>query len=612
MISKKKLDDFTFKYNLNNELSKEWTEKIYQVTDKDTWLQILKMRSEIMHKIYQNNENMIQNILNPLKEIQFSDQEYELLFQWLKELFEQKESDPFLLQDFLEIVIPFFEQKNDMNHLIFLYYYKAQLYMDYAFAGEKNEFLISMDFFYKVIGFQKMYTSIRSPNNRKLIFSSYYNLLFIISKKNDFTLSSLDRLRDDFEQLRYSDEFQNLDGKNQVIHLLICDIEREYKNLSFQFQPAYSNQMEHEFSKQINQAGSLSDCDPALVSSYYMALAESRQITFDQCLWIMERYFYNKQQILTQLSSHDLLSVLNLLLEFPIHLMKCLKRSTLNRKVKEKKARQYRKSVMNFFKKSKLLMDSYILHQKLCDFAFHPLILGSITNRKEKEVFLFQFIISRHLGTCIHSIMVSRIASVILKEMLIASPNLLIGICGSKNSSDVSDKQELIKEFVKKCGLFHDIGKYGLIDIINTQNRNITAKEFSLIKLHPLKGYEYLSSDADLALYKEAALLHHKSFDGKSGYPANTPSSNGAVKIVVDLISVCDCIDAATDTLGRNYNTDKNFHTVLKELLSRSGTSYNPQILNLIKTSKTVKQQLHYLTTVKREEIYYEVYKRFA
>ncbi|MEE1464404.1 MAG: hypothetical protein UF734_02105 [Clostridium sp.] len=60
-----------------------------------------------------------------------------------------------------------------------------------------------------------------------------------------------------------------------------------------------------------------------------------------------------------------------------------------------------------------------------------------------------------------------------------------------------------------------------------------------------------------LKCYHDIAVGHHKSFDDLSGYPKEFHTSQSRQKILIDLISICDSLDAATDYLGRNYAKSK-------------------------------------------------------
>ena len=107
-------------------------------------------------------------------------------------------------------------------------------------------------------------------------------------------------------------------------------------------------------------------------------------------------------------------------------------------------------------------------------------------------------------------------------------------------------------------------------------------------------------------------LGHHKWYDGKMGYPMDFDNTKSKYKIAIDIISIADSIDAATDILGRNYTLGKDFDSLLKELEDGAGVRYNPNIVKLISMDEVLKSKLRYLTKYGRERVYYEAYKEIA
>ena len=117
--------------------------------------------------------------------------------------------------------------------------------------------------------------------------------------------------------------------------------------------------------------------------------------------------------------------------------------------------------------------------------------------------------------------------------------------------------------FVRRCALIHDIGKTKITDIVNTQGRRLWDSEFIGIKHHPGFGADMLKKDSNLMRYCDVVLGHHKFYDGTAGYPESFDNTKSAYRIIVDLITICDCIDAATDHLGRNYKRAKEHDIIL-------------------------------------------------
>ena len=78
------------------------------------------------------------------------------------------------------------------------------------------------------------------------------------------------------------------------------------------------------------------------------------------------------------------------------------------------------------------------------------------------------------------------------------------------------------------------------------------------------------------------------------------------------MIHICDCLDAATDYLSRNYHRAKPFDVVLNELKAGRGTEYNPDMVDVILSDRELYNDLKMLTEQNRENIYYDIYLTFV
>ena len=233
-------------------------------------------------------------------------------------------------------------------------------------------------------------------------------------------------------------------------------------------------------------------------------------------------------------------------------------------------------------------------------------------NFKEKEYLLKQLILRRQPMTYIHSLMVQEISLMITKSIISNNKAILEPLKNKKLTNDNYRKgfTNEILDYVSKAAFYHDLGKTSISHTINMQIRPLFDEEFGEIKLHPSKAVELLGDDKDFQIYLDVMLGHHKSYDGKFGYPANFDNTKSDYKIIIDLISIADSIDAATDVLGRNYASGKNFNAVLNELVEGSGTRYNPDIVRVIYEDKELKEKLFKYTTYGRFEVYHNVYNQ--
>ncbi|MBR1932053.1 MAG: HD domain-containing protein [Lachnospiraceae bacterium] len=226
-----------------------------------------------------------------------------------------------------------------------------------------------------------------------------------------------------------------------------------------------------------------------------------------------------------------------------------------------------------------------------------------------KEDFLFKMLICRQPITYIHSLMVSKIAILIAQELLEVNPEQLIGACGIEHVEELLARRAEVLSYIGHCGILHDVGKCGIAEVINQQRRKLSREEFDIIKNHPQKGVALLNKDEAFAPYYDVILGHHKYYDGKGGYPAEFDNTKSPIRGVIDLISIADCVDAATDVFGRNYTAGKTFEELLGELIKGAGTRYNPVIVDCIAASSSLQSKLSSLTADGRSKIYYQAYR---
>ncbi len=154
----------------------------------------------------------------------------------------------------------------------------------------------------------------------------------------------------------------------------------------------------------------------------------------------------------------------------------------------------------------------------------------------------------------------------------------------------------------------HDTGKIFIIDTVFVYGRKLLDMEFDLIKTHPKMGAEMLKRFSSTAKYAEVALGHHKWYDNSRGYPEEFDTSKSRYKTVIDIVLCADCLDAATDTVGRSYNCGKSFEDFYAEIQEGSGTRYAPWLPDLL-SKPEVREDIEFLLAEGRERNYHDTYQ---
>ena len=236
-------------------------------------------------------------------------------------------------------------------------------------------------------------------------------------------------------------------------------------------------------------------------------------------------------------------------------------------------------------------------------------VLPHIRGRQKLLSALLKLTVFRQVQTAMHSIMVGNLAMQILNSLIAYTPETLIGHFGTETAAQLCEKQNQFSQYIYCGSLLHDIGKLLCSSVVNAQSHRLTDFEFQILKFHPVSGAEMLQRIPELSEFTDLALGHHKSFDGVSGYPSDFDNTASSKKIFIDIISLCDSLDAATDHLGRNYTSEKCFERVLTELKTGKGTRYSDVLVDLILTDMELQENIRRLLEEGRRQVYCDVHR---
>lgn len=219
--------------------------------------------------------------------------------------------------------------------------------------------------------------------------------------------------------------------------------------------------------------------------------------------------------------------------------------------------------------------------------------------------------VSTQVTTFAHSMHVAKIAKVLLNGVLKHKPELLQGVFGYKTTTEVLKHKRTLRSFIYEAGMIHDIGKNAIVSVVNNEYLPLTDDEFSIIRLHPRLGDIFLNAVPGLEIFHDTTVGHHKWYNGKGGYPADFDNTKSPIRFLIDIVTLSDCLQAATERVGRNYRISKTFEVVMSELRAGAGTKYNPNLVALIDAYPKLAKKLHHLVENGWIEIYYRIYSRF-
>ena len=207
----------------------------------------------------------------------------------------------------------------------------------------------------------------------------------------------------------------------------------------------------------------------------------------------------------------------------------------------------------------------------------------------------------------VHTMMVKEICLAVLDYILDHDPKYLDGVAG--NSWEYCrDHKDKVLALMEDCALFHDIGKYFCLEIVSNSSRRLTDDEFEIIKHHPLNFSTIYQGEMtpEIACIRDCALLHHLWYNEAGGYPKEKHTAN---KPLVNILTIADCIDAATDNIGRPYGLGKSLEDLIREFDESRDVRYSGYISGLLHEEE-IQRKINYVIGDRRREIYCDIYLR--
>lgn len=204
----------------------------------------------------------------------------------------------------------------------------------------------------------------------------------------------------------------------------------------------------------------------------------------------------------------------------------------------------------------------------------------AVQNNEPVSRRLFNYLLCCHAPTYIHVLLTGALSKKIFERMVETNPAKAVGVFGTTSIDEVVSRKDELAKNVFECSISHDVGKVILLDYVEIYNRSLLDEEFKAITLHPLIGAMIVDKQGrDDAYY--TALYHHCFNDNSGGYPRNLPPCPPEYKLMADIISVADSLEAATDNVGRCYATPKSFETIIEEFHRMCPSRYSPDVIKL-------------------------------
>jgi putative nucleotidyltransferase with HDIG domain len=128
---------------------------------------------------------------------------------------------------------------------------------------------------------------------------------------------------------------------------------------------------------------------------------------------------------------------------------------------------------------------------------------------------------------------------------------------------------------VRFGGLFHDIGKIAIPDVLLTKPARLTEDEYDLMKRHSAEGARIVSKFGRLRECVPIIRHHHERWDG-TGYPERLAGDD--IPLLAAIVGFADAWDAMT--IERPYQRALRIDEALEEVRINRGTQFSPQVVD--------------------------------
>ncbi|MCR5097480.1 MAG: HD domain-containing protein [Lachnospiraceae bacterium] len=450
-----------------------------------------------------------------------------------------------------------------------------------------------------------------SPESRDAVLShsrfyvALYDTFYTTDEKtNDLRISELIRSIDFAEDPSYVDNTPGRDWKKHVMRCMEHMSQLTENGNQWKLTPIQCSVVA-EYSERLRE---LWDEDPEtgernlprvhldlilLRNTYYsgrMDLSEYRE----RLLMLYERYSNEK---------YDMYSVLaNIFI--PTEYMATVSNETINENIYDTLRWLYRR------------ITEYILHSKNSEsFSFLLEYLTSFLERFIEipgeitfESMCLNCLAALHPPTYVHSLQVAAISRCLCEHLISQKPEAFIGILGCEDEDEVRERRDDILFLIYHAALCHDFGKICMTDTIFIYWRRILDEDFEIIREHPANGVAQMDRYSSSRRYHEIVLGHHRWYDGSDGYPDDFDITTSPDRILISILTVADCVDAATDSIGRSFKeTTVSVEELMREFKEGSGTRYCPDVIELFDL-KAVQDDIDFLLHQGREDNYKNAY----
>lgn len=623
-VSKQSIPDFKFifdKLSQNRIIYNRYNDSIFSTHNHDEWVRFFMARSQKNHQIYHENVKLLNSIADyfetdmadTTKETILPDAAYDSLNVHFFRNYAYALTDPFITNRITDILIRNFKNRQDQNYYFLrAMSWKGSSYYQIWKLNRDNETLKKA---YDCIAYVADSAHCHTPEELGLYGYALQDLC--LSAWTLHHIQPLKKLQERYEKLEElarnhtADQLEVPEKRRQLWINRIKNRDLEIVRGIYLTNPDLIEKEEGDalvkrVIRQYPDTVGLSTSTKLNLIVLKLKMGEIRtRIALKEAVGIYETLIkpFTRQKVLGESAFYSLMS------HYP-NLAFIVDTARVSANYKKKYVKMFCEDIIRMFRHRKDQQNSTQYNQTLEDVSTDPRLIKYLSDETRIE-FVMELNVATQVTTYAHSTHVARLAEAMMKAIIRHQRELLVGKLGITSKWQVRLHQRQLIHFIIHAALCHDIGKNSIVSVVNNDYRQLTDEERRIIRMHPRLGLKYLKISKELKSYHDTTLGHHKWYNGKGGYPSYFDNTKSPYRFMIDIITLCDCMQAATERVGRNYKQEKSFEKVMEELREGAETRYNPDLVKLIDDIPELYKELERIAIYGWPDIYYEIYKNY-
>lgn len=622
--SKQTIPDFKFifdKLSQNRITYNRYNDSIFRIHDHDQWVKFFMARSQKNHQIYQENEKLLNSItdyfepdmIDTTKECVLPDAAYDSLDKNFFHNYANALTDPFITNRIMDILIRNLRNRPDRNY----YFLRAM-----SWKGSSHYQIWKLD--RDVETLKKAYDCIayvadsaHCHTSEELGLYGYALQDLCLSAWTLNHIQPLKKLKERYEKLEIlarnhtADELEVPEKRRQLWINSIKNRDLEIVRGIYLTNPDLIEKEEGDalVKRVIRQYPDTVGLSITSKLNLIVMKVRTGEIQTRTALREAKEIY---ETLIKPLTKQKVLGVgtFNSLMNHYTNLAFIVDTARVSTNYKKEHVRMFCEDIIRMFRHRKDQQNSTQYNQTLELVSTNPRLIKYL-NDKDRIGFVMELNVATQVTTYAHSTHVARLAEALMKGIIRHRKQLLVGKLGIMSKWQVRLHQSQLIHFITRAALCHDIGKNSIVSVVNNDYRQLSDEERRIIRMHPRMGLKYLKISKELRHYHDTTLGHHKWYNGKGGYPSDFDNTKSPYRFMIDIITLCDCMQAATERVGRNYRQEKSFEKVMEELREGAGTRYNPDLVKLIDDVPELYKELEMIAIYGWPDIYYEIYKNY-